>query len=322
MEFISLPARYTTIDSDIAFTLQLDEPGDIDIRIRNLTTQQILGGKRFINVSKASFNSAPRLRSLLSFSPSTGSTGFKLPDDRTIMIQLEVLRPGSDTVELLSPTRYYIPGDPGRLMDQFMTTMPHERLIPAGTADELTLYINGKTASITVTATNRDTTITETYSSARRDFQIFRLDTRDFPGCDSITVNAGICGTIVYTVVPSLQETVRLAWRTHAGSIEHYSFPKILSTTLLADKRRSEGSDGHLVTAAETSRQTTLLSAFERPEVLEALAELISARAVWIADAESYTPVDILSDQVVVQRYGSLSALELTFRPQKPTIWN
>ena len=75
---------------------------------------------------------------------------------------------------------------------------------------------------------------------------------------------------------------------------------------------------------AETDRETVLVSAYEGRQVLEALAELTSAPEVWIADGDSYTPVDIASDEAVVQRHGTLSCLEIAVRPKRKTrmSWN
>ena len=67
-----------------------------------------------------------------------------------------------------------------------------------------------------------------------------------------------------------------------------------------------------------------LASAYEGRQVLEALAELTAAPEVWIADGDSYTPVDIATDEAIVQRHGTLSCLEIAVRPKRKTrtSWN
>ena len=194
--------------------------------------------------------------------------------------------------------------------------MPLERIIPAGAADELTLLTNGS-CSITVTGASRDATTAENFRILKMGLHLFRLDTRDFPECETITVDAGTCGAVRYTVIPASQNAARVAWRSHAGSIEHYSFPIVRSTTLHISKQRAEGVDGHLITGSETARETLLVSAYETQEILEALAEIVSAQQVWLVDGETYSPIDVLTEEVVIQRLGTLCSLELLIRPKK-----
>lgn len=323
MKFYKFPAMYAPVGpgKSATFGLQLDEPGDIDIRIRETESNRLLGGKRFVNVSQADIDVAARIRSVMVFTPSTGSTGFKATDGRIIQAGVEALRPGSETIELASTTRHFIPGNQTTQTSGLRTSMPLNRLIPAGEADEISIYHN-RYCNFVVTGSGPGTTVAEQYSAPQYGWQIFRLDTADFPDCDTITVDTGLGESIVYTVVPASQNAVRLAWESHAGSIEHYSFPTVRQTSLLVEKHRAESSEGYLVTSAETLRKTTIVSAFELPEVLEPLAELISARNVWSLKDNVYTPIDILTDEAVIQQHGTLCALELSFRPKTVSSWS
>ena len=89
-------------------------------------------------------------------------------------------------------------------------------------------------------------------------------------------------------------------------------------------RQQAYGPDGRTAATAETDRETVLVSAYEGRQVLEALAELTSAPEVWIARDDTYTPVDIASDEAVVQRHGTLSCLEIAVRPKRKTrtSWN
>lgn len=323
MQFNKFPGSYTPVGTgnSVIFGLKLDVPGDIDLHIRETDFNRLLGGKRFANVSQADIDIAARIRSVMTFTPSTGSTGFKDPLGRIISAKVEALRPNSDYVEVASPTRSFIPGDQSTQTSGLRTSMPLNRLIPAGEADEISIFHN-LPCTFVVTGSGRNSTVAEQYSSTHDGLQLFRLNTADFPDCDTITVDTGIGASIVYTVIPASQNAVRLAWVSHAGSIEHYSFPTIRQTSLLVEKLRTQSPEGYLVTAAETLRKTTLVSAFELPEVLEPLAELISARNVWTLKEDVYTPIDILTDEAVVQQYGTLCTLELTFRPKTVSPWN
>ena len=201
--------------------------------------------------------------------------------------------------------------------------MPLRRLIPEGACDELTLLADGP-CTVTVTAMAGDTAAAESYRATEAGLHIFRLDLRDFPDAETLTVDAGTCGTVVYTVIPARQEAVRLAWRSRAGSVEHYSFPVLQTEVIRSVRQQAYGPDGRTAATAETDRETVLVSAYEGRQVLEALAELTSAPEVWIARDDTYTPVDIASDEAVVQRHGTLSCLEIAVRPKRKTrtSWN
>ena len=138
----------------------------------------------------------------------------------------------------------------------------------------------------------------ESFREAGAGLHVFRLDTRDFPGCETLTVDAGACGTVTYTLIPAAQEALRIAWRSCAGSIEHYSFPVIRSTTL------------------------RLESAYETPETLEPLAGLLLSPEVWILRNGEYVPVDVRSEEAVIQRHGMLCSLEIVVRPKNNPSWN
>lgn len=89
-------------------------------------------------------------------------------------------------------------------------------------------------------------------------------------------------------------------------------------------RQQAYGPDGRTAATAETDRETVLASAYEGRQVLEALAELTAAPEVWIADGDSYTSVDIATDEAIVQRHGTLSCLEIAVRPKRKTrtSWN
>ena len=105
---------------------------------------------------------------------------------------------------------------------------------------------------------------------------------RAFPGAERVTVDAGTCGTVVYSVTPAVQGQVRLAWRSSAGSVEHYTFPIVRTTTVRTERREAEGPQGRVVAAAETDREIVLVSAYETRSMLEPLAELTATAAAWI----------------------------------------
>ncbi len=325
MQFTQIPQQYAPLGGELRYAVEQEAAGNIDIRIVDAAADgtganripesdpdadgaavsagdgtALLGAKRFAATAAAAFDIAPYLRRRVRFVPATGGTAESVSPARTF-------RPGAETAE--APC--------------LLTSMPLGRLIPEGACDELTLLAGGP-CTVTVTALAGDTTVAESYRAAESGLQVFRLDLRDFPGAESLTVDAGACGTVVYSVIPARQGAVRLAWRSRAGSVEHYTFPVVRTEVVRSVRQQAYGPDGRTAATAETDRETVLVSAYEGRQVLDALAELTAAPEVWIAEGDTYTPADIATDEAVVQRHGTLSCLEIDVRPKRKirTSWN
>ena len=110
--------------------------------------------------------------------------------------------------------------------------MPLVRLIPEDACDELTLLTDGP-CIVTVTAEAGDTATAESYRASEAGLHLFRLDMRDFPGAERVTVDAGTCGTVVYSVTPAVQGQVRL------GLAEQRRIGRALHLSHRADDNRA-----------------------------------------------------------------------------------
>ena len=153
---------------------------------------------------------------------------------------------------------------------------------------------------------------------------VFRLDTRDFPEAETLTVDAGACGSVAYTVIPAFSGARRLAWRSSAGGIEHYTFPVEKSESVETIRQRAYGAEGHLVARTRAERRTVLVSAYEPRATLEGLSEVLSSPDVWLAEDDGYTAVDVVTEKSVLHRHGAVTCLEIEIRPKRKTgmPWN
>ncbi len=316
MQFTQIPQQYAPLGGELRYAVSREAAGNIDIRITGAADGALLGAKRFAAVAEASFDAAPYLRRQLRFVPVMGGTGFYPAEGRTVTAVVEAAGADGGAAVATTPARTFLPGAETPEGPRLRTSMPLTRLIPEGAGDELTLLTDGA-CTVTVTAEAGDTTTAESYRTADAGLHLFRLDTRDFQGAERITVDAGVCGTVVYSVTLALQETVRLAWRSNAGSVEHYTFPVVRTTTVRAGRQEAEGREGRVVVASDMEREMLLASAYESQAVLEALAELTTAPEVWIAGEDGYTSVSVATDEAVVRRHGTLCCLEIAVRPNR-----
>lgn len=221
-----------------------------------------------------------------------------------------------------APARTFLPTAEPAAAPTLLTTLPAVRLLPDGSSEELTLLTDAAQL-VTVIARSGDTTTAASYSVPEAGMHLFRIDARDFPGAETLTVDAEACGAVDYTLVAPPGGSVRLAWRSSAGSLEHYTFPTETEAVVETVKTRAYGPDGYVQTG-EPEWRRTLRSAFEVRPVLEALAELTCSPAVWLVTAEGYEPVEVVSEDGVVHRHGTMSCLEITIRPARKTLmpWN
>lgn len=191
-----------------------------------------------------------------------------------------------------------------------LTTMPLTRLIGPGECDELTLLCEGAcTVRVTAlgarapsenapseNAPSKDTPSENApserlYPIPAAGLHLFRLDTRDFAGAERLLIDAGGCGRVEYTLLAPPEGSVRLAWRSTAGSIEHYTFPEVCETSVRSTRREAYGPGGHIASATEQRHRQRVVSACEGEAVLKALAELGTTPQAWIASPDGYTPV-------------------------------
>lgn len=397
MTFTQIPQQYAPLGGELRYTLVTEEAATFDLRIADAGNGTLIGAKRFAGATSASFDAAPYLRRAVRFTPTTGATGFRAADRRTVLgyIEAETVQfpapsaaagnstaetaagvaacgkagsatpdneePGADfqatgmlsgekgvgeadihkplsgekgvgngarnplpaNTPAVSPLRTFLPCRATVTAPALLTAMPAERLISPGECDELTLF-PAEACTVTVTAQAGATTTAESYRTTKGGPYLFRLDMRDFPEAEALTVDAGACGTVVYTVVPAVLGARRLAWRSSAGSIEHYTFPIEKSATVETAKKRAYGTDGHLAVTAGTERRTTLVSAYEPRATLEALAGILASPDVWLAGETGYTPVDVMTEQAVIHRHGAVACMEIEIRPRHKTgmPWN
>lgn len=147
-------------------------------------------------------------------------TGFCNSESRSASVQLAV---GTTYSEVRTFVAAHDSVKPSRIL----TTMPSHRIIAYGESDEITCCIPGQH---TVTVTSDITAEALTYNAiGGEELTLFRLNTRSFlPSVGTITVRIATAGQTVaeigYTVVPKCDEGCRIAWRSRAGSIEHYTF--------------------------------------------------------------------------------------------------
>lgn len=320
MSFTRIPQTFSSLEYDLTYIYEQSQAKNIDFRVINNVNNQLLGAKRGAATTSVSIDIAPILRSQISFIPRFGTSGFRNLRDRGITVRVEAVETDSGLLVDTAGPRTFLIGDQRDIMFGIRTTMPRERIIPADVSDEISL-LSDSDVTFTITAEGPDSAQAQSYSESGAGLHIFYLSPADFPGCETLTLDTGRYGQIRYTVVPASTEFTRIAWQSHIGSVEQYSFPVTRSTSLRTTKQRAEGFDGHLVTRIDSTLEMVFVSALERNEVMEALSDILSSPNVWISRNGGFVPLDVLSDEAVIRQHGILRTLEIVSRPKNKLQW-
>ena len=295
------------------YRIETDRKETLNVKVTDAETNALLGTKRYAEVTEATVDAAPIVNRHLHFAPETGPTGFLPAKDRRREVKVKVETADATAT---SGTCVYHAGEKALTASGLLTTMPLQRLIAPGECDEVTM-LTIDTPWMTVRATGPGGTKERNYSTRNTVVQVFRLNTADFPGAERITLTTGEGQTVEYTVIASPKGARRIAWRSRAGSLEHYTFPTEVCATVEASKTRICGPDGYSTTASTEKRRTRLRSAYETRAAAEALAEIVASPQVWRVAGGRYEPVDVVTDTAVLQRQGVLNMLEIEIRPCK-----
>ncbi len=309
LQFTQQPPQFAPLGSELRYVVESSATTTFDIRIIDASLGCLIGAKRFVGVKTATFDVAPYLRRLLQFAPVAQTTGLFPAEGRVVKAFVEV-----ETAEegvISSDVRLFLPAAERVWISTILTTMPRSRLISEGECDELTLVTNGS-STVTVTAQTGESLLAESFPIADAGVWIFRLAIDDYVGAESLTVDAGSSGTVVYTVVPRPAAAHRVAWRSRSGSIEHYTFPVERSEVVKCVKRRALSAEGEIVGRSYWKRFRRWESAYEAPEMAQAVAEVIASPQVWEAVGEGYLPLDVVTEESVVRQLGELSMQEIT----------
>lgn len=309
IQFSTLPTPFSPIGEPIRYTVTGITADRIDCTIRT-TSGETLGTKRFADCTSCTFDIAPLLRRALRFRPTQAATGFGVVDDRTLCIEIEA-RSGDEVIT--SAPRTLLPSAHAVTPPQLLTTLPLVRLLAPDACDQLT-FVVGEATVVTVTAKQGERQTLHQYLTPAIGLQCFTLSAADFPDAEHLTVEIDGVARVEYALLPANEGAIRLAWRSEAGSIEHYTFPLVERVQLAVEKSRAYGQEGYTAVTAEGEERLMLQSAYETAPMMRALAELLLAREVWCVTEGGYEPIDLMTDTAEIHRHGAMRTLSVTIR--------
>ena len=246
----------------------------------------------------------------------TGATGLYAPTTRTMALSLAI---GSDK----APDRIFLPATRETRSGEPLTSLPEVRLIGAEETDEVSVHCRTQCSAL-LTATCNGIPTQRTYGVAAEGVALFRLAAAEFPDAEAFDLHLtadGVESHFRYEVAETPAGSRRLAWLNEAGGIDRYTFPLTEERRYEIERRRLLLEEsGYTQTEAVGEERLRIGSAYEPAAVLDALARLAAAPAVWAVWAVTeagWTEVDVVSDSLRIERPGTLQRLSLEIRPRQ-----
>ncbi len=313
MLFTKTPGDCTPLYGAIVFAFGDQEaPRDLEVELYDDRSNQLLFTKRFSRTNCGEINVAPLLRSLVRWEPETRETGFEGAAGRELRIRV--------VVEDAVATCTVVPTLPDvEHPDVLFTTLPTSRVLVRGESEELFLAGSvGRAELLLYTPWEKKHSLYRAPMGS--DMRLFHLNSSEWPEgvCHAELRIFNLVGqeqaTIHYTLIEPTKESLRVAWVSSLGSIEHYTFPVVDEVMLLDQQEALTLADGSCRRLkARYGWRQRLTSAYEQREVIGALAEITTSPQIWwVDDRGLYHPVSALPEPLTVARRGTISTLQLT----------
>ncbi len=315
--FTTLPNNFDSLHNECIFayadTSDGDSVSDKVVDILNSDTDVTLLVKKFYSTCDFQVNVAPIVRSLTYPNIVAAECGF-VPSSQIEQGVMRVHVADDDNESssvILTQSRH---GEPLRGVVTSMPKSP-DRVISRGEREYIKIYLD---AAEQVTITQRqyargvaEAVAEEDYTATADSFgfvtfsllvdplsaqsdtllvpEIERLEI-EIVGADDVVVER-----LRYIVIDAPYEPIRLAWVSSYASIEHYTFPNVVT--------RSVTSDGveHL----------TLASAPESDAMREAIGEVVRSPRVWVECEGEYRRCRLCSERIDLTPRAELTTVQL-----------
>lgn len=315
MIFTSLPDNYAPLSEGLVYRAELEQVRDtVDVEIINVGTGRTEGVCRFTGVDKIEIDIAHYVNRMFNPQPVDKPTGIYSADDRVAKVCIAI-----DGVR--SPQRIFslfaCDGVP-----RMVSGLTYQRSIALGERDEIPLYApKGGDVVIYIWQGSRMTDSHTFAIAPSQEVRVLAINTGEFDS-GTTSVEVFFFGNLhddylTYRITERPQQRNRLSWLTSFGSIESYTFPARREVKLTASRERFYGSGGSLTRNVSEERSVTLTSDPEPSDMVAALEEIISSRAVWSVGGGRTVPVDVVSSECRYDADGSPAIISVEVRTSK-----
>ena len=319
MKFTSIPEAYSSFREPLiySFDTQSTTPTDVEITIKNYHDDNIIGRKKLYGITTGEVDIAPYLRWAAQ------------PTLPTTIDECAV-------VECATQMTVYVEAN-GK--------QSKVRNFVAAKADLNSLYTDLNTQIESRTMTRDEFDLISLFSlpdavvevvveafGAQHDSRSIVLDlggqrtvavtARSFDFVpDTVRVTIYLDGQAVkvidYQIKPNLHGARRLIWVNRHGSPEAYTFPLRKSVLIEAVRKEMGRVWGKEAAALERHGELKLLSAYEPQAQVEALAEILNSKMLWLADGANLRNVMLKRDMVLAMPCDGMGMVEVDLSAAK-----
>ncbi len=318
--FTEIPNNLSSLYSELSYSYYTSLASDLTFKIFENETDELIGVKKFYQTSSAQLNIAPHVRPFAMPTIEPLGMGFvssyrqgnvsiyitvEEDDVTSASRQFSLSRGEVETPGLISslPAVRSISDGESELLQicgavgSAVTVEVKEYLTSWNSSYERP-YVNGDfeeglVASTTYSQTPSDGNILlfNYVASSNREGEVLPIERVVV----KVKQGAVDIAELTYHIIEPVEESLRMAWLSECGSVEHYTFPVVKGAYLGDDFCKS----------------LDLVSAFEGYATRVALAEIVRSPRVWALVDGAYVAANVESGGISVSSTGELGCVEI-----------
>lgn len=315
MKFTSIPEAYSSFRESLTYAFDTESAAhDVEVQIIDATTNEVIALKRLYGISAGEIDIAPYLeRRVRPTLPSKVEQSGAIDPQQSVKVKVAV--EGTE-----SATRTFITAkiDCEKPFQSLMTQIG-QRTMACDEFDIITWFAQpGVAVEVVVEAFgkgNETLTITPAGEGVQA-VAVTPLDFMNIPAEMRVSVRAnGETECVVhYDIKPNLRGARRVAWLNRHLAAELYTFPLRKSVLVKSARKCMESIWGKEASSLECENELKLLSAYEPQAQIEALAEILAAKHLWLVEGGVPQRIDLLTERVMAAKCGEMGMVELDIR--------
>lgn len=315
MKFTSIPESFISFQEPLLYAFETQtEAHDVEVKIKNAHTDQVLGSKLLYGAVAGEIDIAPYLRQALSV---------ELPDGVEECGRVELAQQIEVRVEVdgvASPLRQFIAAkvEPQQSWQLLSSQIDH-RTMARDEFDIIGYFAQPDVVVEVVVESQGKGSERLTLDVPSGGQYAVAVTTKGMgEGVDELKVTFRVDGTvqaeIYYAIKPNLKGARRLAWLNEHRCPELYTFPLRKGVLVKAVRRHMESVWGREAAALESENELKLISAYEPQAQIEALARILFSPKLWLVEGGKPQSVNLLTDRVMPTPCGEMGMIEVDVR--------
>ena len=315
MKFTSIPESFMSFREPLLYAFDTQtEAHDVEVKIKNAKTDQVLGRKLLYGVVTGEVDIAPYLRQALSV---------ELPDGVEECGWVELGQQIDVVVEVAgeaSPQRQFIAAKVAPQQSwQLLTSQIGHRTMACDEFDIIGYFAQPEVAvEVVVESQGKGTERLAFDVPSGGQYAVVVTAKGMGEGVDELKVTIRVDGEeqaqFTYAIKPNLKGARRLAWLNEHLSTELYTFPLRKGVLIKAVRRHMESVWGREAAALESENELKLISAYEPKAQIEALGRILSSPKLWLVEGGKPQSVNLLTDRVMPTPCGEMGMIEVDIR--------